>query len=102
MSRRVVWAPKAAQDLAHHIDYIALDSPRNATLVSDRIFKRVMSLGDRATGRPGRVMGTYEVYVHRTSLVVCYELPDAGTLHVLRIIHEARDWPRDEWPKDLA
>jgi plasmid stabilization system protein ParE len=100
MSRKIVWAPKATKDLASHIDYISMESPRNAVLASDRIFKRVMSLSSVAAGLPGRVPGTYEAHVPKTSLIICFELPHAGALHILRIIHDARDWPEGTRPED--
>ncbi len=101
MTRRVIWAPKARKDLFHHLDYIYNESPGNAELVRDRILLRVISLGQTATGRTGRVFGTYEAYVPKTSLIISYEVPDAKTLHVLRIIHAKRNWPEGVWPQDV-
>jgi toxin ParE1/3/4 len=100
MSRRIVWAPRASKDLFQQLDYISIDSPKNADLVGGRIFDRITSLALMPTGRAGRVFGTYEIHVPKTSLIISYELPDSKTLHVLRLIHGARDWPHGEWPDD--
>jgi toxin ParE1/3/4 len=99
MARRIVWAPKASRDFLGAIDFIERESPTAARRVSERILKRVESLSEMATGRPGRVSGTYEIFVLRTSHVIAFELPDKSTLHILRIIHAKRNWPEGEWPQ---
>jgi plasmid stabilization system protein ParE len=55
-----------------------------------------------ATGRPGRVGGTYEKPVTRLPYIIAYAIDlVAGreTVVILRVIHGARDWQLDEWPK---
>ena len=98
MARRIVWGPKATRDFLGAIDFIESDSPQNARRVANRLLRRVESLANMATGRPGRVAGTYEAYVPRSSLIVAYQLPDAATLHILRIIHAKRNGQEGEWP----
>jgi toxin ParE1/3/4 len=100
MARQVTWAPKALQDLFNCFDYILADHPPNADRVRDRMMKRVQSLSEMPTGRPGRVFRTFESPVAKTSMIVCYEVPDKDTLHVLRIIHAKRNWPQEEWPEE--
>ena len=99
VTRQIVWAPKAKKDFFHHLDYIQADSPNDAELVRDRILTRVMSLAKTPTGRPGRVFGTYEIFVPKTSLIISYELPDDKTLHILRLTQARRNWPENEWPE---
>lgn len=99
MTRHVIWAPKAKKDFFQHLDYIHNDSPNNAELVRNRILTRVTSLAKTPTGRSGRVFGTYEIYVPKTSLIISYELPDEKTLNILRLIHAKRNWPKNEWPE---
>jgi hypothetical protein len=48
-------------------------------------------------GRAGRVVGTYEKPVARTSLIIVYQATDE-ILHIVRIIHAKRNWPEGEWP----
>lgn len=98
--RQAIWAPKARIDLLLNLDYVAADSSLNANLVRERILARVISLANLTTGRAGRVFGTYEVYVPKTSLIICYDVPDEDTLHILRIIHAKRNWPEGEWPRE--
>jgi plasmid stabilization system protein ParE len=100
LARQVVWAPQSKRDLFQQLDYIHSDNPSNAELVNNRILSRVINLSEAPTGRTGRVFGTYEAFVAKTSLVICYELPDDSTLHILRIIHAKRQWLEGEWPKD--
>ena len=60
------------------------------------------ALGHIATGRAGRVSGTYEKPVPRLPYVIVYSLVlDQGqeTVFVLRVIHAARDWPPESWPE---
>ncbi len=54
-----------------------------------------------ATGRPGRVTGTYEKPLARLPYIIAYELrPIAGreSIVILRVLHTSRDWPPEEWP----
>jgi plasmid stabilization system protein ParE len=100
MRRHVVWAPEALRDLASQLTYIAADSKDAARLVRKRVHAAVELLAERPVGRPGRVNKTYEKPVLRTSYIIAYELPDDRRLHILRVIHSARDWPEGEWPED--
>lgn len=100
MARRVIWAPKAQRDLFNCFDYILADHPPNAERVRDRILKRVASLSEMATGRPGRVFGTFEALVPKTSMIICYEVPDKDSLHILRLIHAKRNWSEGTWPEE--
>jgi len=54
-----------------------------------------------ATGRPGRVSGTYEKSVTRPPYIIAYELRDlAGreSVVIVRVIHTSLDWQSEEWP----
>lgn len=44
------------------------------------------------SGRPGRVDGTRELVIARTSYVAPY-LVDGNVVRILRVIHGARIWP---------
>lgn len=57
-------------------------------------------MGEFATGRPGRVSGTYEKSVSRLPYIVAYALSDDdAVLTVLHVIHTSRNWLPDEWPE---
>lgn len=101
MKRRVVWSPTARGDLLAIASHIAADNPRAARSVSARLRSVGEKLGEAATGRPGRVSGTYEKSVSGLPYVIAYALVPsdaAETVAILHIIHTAREWPPEAWP----
>lgn len=102
MKRPVTWSREALDDIKVQVRHIAKDSPINATRIADRIQDTGKALGDMTTGRPGRVMGTYEKSVSRLPYIIAYELTSQGgqeVIAILRVIHTSRDWPAEEWPQ---
>jgi len=100
--RVVEWSRAAQYDFERLIDYIAKDNPFAARRVAERIDRAARLLGEMATGRPGRVTGTYEKPVPRLPYIIAYRLASSphGTekLVILRIIHGARKWLPEQWP----
>ena len=100
---RVVWSADAGRDLGGIIEYIANDNPAASREVAGAILTAAKNLGDMATGHPGRVGGTYEKVVPRLPYILAYALhplpEDGEAVVILRVIHGARNWPPDEWPK---
>ena len=99
--RPVVWSDKARRDYFEILRYLAKDNPDAAMKVVDAIEKAGNGLGERATGRPGRVTGTYEKSVPRLPYIIAYALTASRgreVVAILRIIHTARNWPVGEWP----
>ena len=103
MRRVVRWSRSALDDLKGQIAWIAADRPEAARRIASRIRAAGEELGSMATGRPGRVSGTYEKSVTRLPYVIAYAITsDPGgreSVSILRVIHNARDWPPDEWPE---
>jgi plasmid stabilization system protein ParE len=102
VTRPVQWSLEALDDLKAQVAYIAVENPAAAQRVADRIRATCDALGEMATGRPGRVSGTYEKSVTRLPYIVAYALTQrAGreVVSILRVIHTARDWPDEEWPR---
>lgn len=103
MKRPVVWADSALADYHDIIDYIARENPDAAMRVAARIEGAAEGLSDFATGRAGRVSGTYEKVLPGLPYILAYEIvarPDGGEgVTILQVIHGARDWPAGEWPK---
>ena len=101
--REVFWSKDALDDLNAVIQYIATENPRSALSVISKIEKAGTALGNMATGRKGRVSGTYEKPVVGLAYVVAYAIEqrrDGGErVVVLRVIHGARDWKKQDWPK---
>ena len=104
MKRRVVWSNTARDDYLAILRTIAEVNPDAAERVADRIEAAVAGLSDFATGRAGRVTGTYEKVLPGMPYILAYELvsrPEGGEMvAILHVIHGARDWPEGEWPRD--
>jgi plasmid stabilization system protein ParE len=103
MRRAVKWAEDALADLRAPIEYIAMENPVAARRVAARIRSACDTLGEMATGRMGRVAGTYEKVVVGLPYIVAYairaEANGAEVIVILCVIHGARNWPSGEWPK---
>lgn len=100
--RPVVWSVEAQRDSLEILRYIAQDNPFAAERVVDAIEDAGNKLGAMATGRPGRVSGTYEKPLSQLPYVIAYELRDVAgreSVVIVRIIHTSRDWPAEEWPR---
>jgi toxin ParE1/3/4 len=90
---RVRWTTDAADDLERICDYIATSRPSTAQNVAATIVRRIGDL-ERfpELGRRGRVEGTRELTFASLPFVAVYEL-HSEEVHVLRILHGAREWP---------
>lgn len=102
MKRRVVWAEATRLDLYGILRHLGGDNP----IAAKRLFARIRSvgvaLGEHSSGRPGRVAGTYEKVVPRSSYILVYAIrrsaAGAEYVAIARVIHTARDWPAGEFP----
>lgn len=102
MKRPVVWSRSALDDLKAQVTYIAAESPAAAQRVADMIMASALALSDIPTGRPGRVIDTYEKPVTRLPYIIAYAItssPTGESISIVRVIHTARDWPAEQWPK---
>lgn len=98
--RRVVWSDEGRDDYLNILRHIANEDPDAAERVVRAIERTGNSLADFATGHPGRVSGTYEKSVNRLSYVIAYALnDDESEVTILHVIHTARNWPAEEWPR---
>ncbi|WP_068874067.1 MULTISPECIES: type II toxin-antitoxin system mRNA interferase toxin, RelE/StbE family [unclassified Phenylobacterium] len=92
---RLVWAQYALEDRRAIYGHIEADDARAAALVDARIADAVARLTDfPESGRPGRVEGTRELVVGRTSCIVAYRIM-GETVRILRVLHGAQLWPGD-------
>jgi toxin ParE1/3/4 len=97
LKRPVLWSEDALGELDTSIAYIA----------ARRVLAEIRKAGDRlgvaATGRRGRVSGTYEKSVTGRPYIIAYALSplpeDSERVVVLHVIHTARDWPEGKWPE---
>ncbi len=102
MKRRVVWSNTASDDYFAILRHIAEEDPDAAQRVADRTESAAAGLSNFATGRAGRVTGTYEKVLPGLPCILAYELvsrPEGGEMvAILHVIRGARDWPAEEWP----
>ena len=100
--RPVRWSREALDDIKEQAAFIALDDREAALRVADRLREAGTALGRRPIGRLGRVSGTYEKSVARLPYIIAYALTegDGGeAVVILPVIHTARNWGQNSWPK---
>jgi toxin ParE1/3/4 len=102
--REVRWSSDALDDLNGIIAYIAEDNPQAARAVIDKIETAANRLGEIATGHPSRMAGVYEKVVAGLAYIIAYAIeprPDGSErIVILRVVHGARHWTKDEWPEN--
>lgn len=97
--KKTEWSNDALDDLEKQVVHIARDNQDAARKVAKRIRETVDSLGQFATGHPGRVSGTYEKSVTQLPYIIAYALSgDGSTVTILRVIHTSRNWTANQWP----
>jgi toxin ParE1/3/4 len=103
LKRPVLWSDDALRELDAAIACIAVRNPAAAR----RVVADLRSAGDRlgmmATGRPGRVLGTFEKTDTKRPYVIAHAIDmlsdGVERIVILRAIHTARNWPKGQWPK---
>ena len=89
---KLVWAPEALQDRMDIWDFIATDNPAAAARMDDLFSDSATRLAEHPKlDRPGKIVGTRELVVHKHYRLV-YEISD-DTVYLLTLIHTARLWP---------
>jgi plasmid stabilization system protein ParE len=99
--RPVVWSARAHRDALEVLRYIAEQNPAAAERVVGAVEETVNRLGEFATGRLGRITGTYEKSLDQLPYIIAYELRQISgreSVVILRVIHTSRDWHDEEWP----
>ena len=90
---KIIWSATAASELDDHIRFVAQDSLAAAFQVQDRILAAARKIAEfPGRGRPGRLAGSREIVVARTSCLIVYTVA-AERIDILRIMHGARQWP---------
>jgi toxin ParE1/3/4 len=93
---RVEWTVSAGNDRESLIEYIAQDSPTAALNQLDEIERQTDRLAKYPKlGRPGRMKGTRELVVNRTSFIAVYRIK-REVVQILRLLHGAQKWPLTE------
>ena len=90
-------------ELKRAIAFIAKDDRQAARKVAAAIRSTGDKLGERATGRKGRMSGTYEKSVSGLPYIIAYAIhpvrSDGETVVILHVIHTARQWTPESWPE---
>lgn len=89
--KRLGIAEPAARDLAHIVDYIALDNPASA----ENVYREIVQAAERlpefpALGRPGRHPETRELSIKGLPYLIVYEV-GVDTVTILAVFHTSRD-----------
>jgi plasmid stabilization system protein ParE len=102
VKRPVFWSRDALDEVKRAAARSAKDNPQAAHKVAAAIRSAGNKLGERATGRKGRMIGTYEKSVTGVPYIVACALhPVCGSdesVVILHVIHTARNWTPDAWP----
>jgi toxin ParE1/3/4 len=92
---QINYSDDALADLLALRQYIALHNPSAANRVAARIIQSVNRLQTHPRfGKPGRVAGTRELIIPRFPYSIVYE-EDKGDCMVLRVLHQAMQWPAE-------
>lgn len=89
---KIKWTKTALGNLGLVADYIAQDSPQRAKTFIQEIREKTATLVEFPTiGRPGRVIGTRELVVHK-NYIVAYRVRGED-VEIIRVHHVAKRWP---------
>lgn len=91
---KIKWLPRAEENLKDHLDYIELDSVKAADDVTARVLNQVQQLAEfPKLGRVRRKLGTRELIISNTSLIVVYRLRHTPNhIEIVRILHSSQQW----------
>ena len=90
------WTEPATQDLDRIEEYVSIEnSPIVAIDIVLRVIETVenMLLAHPRAGRIGRVTDTRELVVEGVPFIVIYRQVSSDQLQVIRVLHDAQQWP---------
>ncbi|NEJ11172.1 type II toxin-antitoxin system mRNA interferase toxin, RelE/StbE family, partial [Rhizobium leguminosarum] len=92
---KLVWRAKAESDRKKAIQFITDQNVGAAISQLDEIERQTDLLIDQPEiDRPGRIDGTRELIISRTSLIVIYRVRQKiKQVEILRLVHGAQKWP---------
>ena len=90
----LVWSPESIRDLIAMRAYIAEHDPASAKRVALHILHCVENLlsENPKLGHPGRVPGTRELVIPKTTYIVPYRVR-GSKIEIARVYHTSRHWP---------
>ena len=91
---RIRYTKTALVDLRAVSTYLSHEADEH---IADTVFARLRSVVSSLIdfpdqGRSGRVVGTRELIIPRTSLITVYRV-EKGEVQIIALIHSARRWP---------
>ncbi|MDN7527152.1 MULTISPECIES: type II toxin-antitoxin system mRNA interferase toxin, RelE/StbE family [Burkholderia] len=94
MTLALHWNPKAYEDRAAIMEYLAEDDPLAALELDELLEERAAALPAHAElYRQGRVAGTRELVVAPNYVLVYRLRPAKDIVEILRVLHARRQWP---------
>ena len=96
--RRIDWSERAISDFEAAIAYIAEESPQNAQLVRDRIFKTLRHLESFSLGTAGP-KDTLKLFIPKASYFVIFRRNAEGDISLRAFLHTSQDWGKLDWDK---
>jgi len=91
---RVRWTPAATDDLQNIANYLFEKTPEHAPRLIPKLYAAPSSLASFPNrGRPGKKEGTRELVLPSLPYVIVYHVR-GDTVHVVRVLHGAQEWPR--------
>ncbi|ABK06894.1 type II toxin-antitoxin system mRNA interferase toxin, RelE/StbE family [Burkholderia orbicola] len=94
MTLALHWNPKAYEDRAAIMEYLAEDDPLAALELDELLEERAAALPAHAElYRQGRVAGTRELVVAPNYVLVYRLRPAEDIVEILRVLHARRQWP---------
>ncbi|RLA47260.1 MAG: type II toxin-antitoxin system RelE/ParE family toxin [Gammaproteobacteria bacterium] len=90
------WTEPASQDLDKIEEYISRDnSPAVAIDIVLEVIETVEMVlpAHPRAGRMGRVTGTRELIVEGVPFIVIYRQIGSDQLQIIRVLHDAQQWP---------
>ncbi len=92
---RVRWTTPAREPFVSAHEYIAEGNRAAAAWTADQIWESTQLLARHPmAGREGRVAGTRELVISGTPFVVAYRI-EKNEVHILGVLHGAREWPEE-------
>jgi toxin ParE1/3/4 len=91
---RIRYTETALADIRSVLSYLAQKADEQTALsVLTRVQNAIQSLANfPEQGRAGRVTGTRELIIHKTSLITAYRIVKSE-IQILALIHSSRRWP---------
>jgi len=91
--KRLDFTDRASAEFDAALFYIGLDSPASAELVRKRVNKVIALIAENPDmGTPGKLAGTRDWPVAKTSLTVTYCVMPS-LIRILRVRHQSRRYP---------